>query len=247
MSDISGNIGTYDCPRTLYKPFILERRLLYQAFHMPRSKVIIDPQSFYHVTARSLNREWFRLQLPQVWHIFSSYLAFISRHYNVSIYDFVLMNNHYHLLVQFPECNNAESMQYFMRESSRAISRESGRINQSFGCRHHKCRITSHHHLLNVYKYIYQNPVRAGIVDRVEAYPFSTIRAKLGLESTLIPLREDLLMLDPQNRLKNLKWLNTATDLKNVDIMRRALRRSEFQLPIDRSTKALPKIASELI
>lgn len=214
---------------------------------MPRAKVILDPNSFYHVTARALNREWFRLDMPSVWHIFSSYLAFINRHYSVQIHDFVLMNNHFHLLARFPENNIAEAMLYFMRESSRAISRDSRRINQSFGGRHHKCRVASHHHLLNVSKYIYQNPLRAKIVDTVEEYKYSTLRAKLGLDSTLIPLCEDLLLSDLDHRERHLRWLNQPASIANIEFMRRALRRGEFTLPVDRTTKAPPKITDELI
>ncbi|WP_081111818.1 transposase [Bdellovibrio bacteriovorus] len=61
----------------------------------------------------------------------SNYLCFIHHAYKGEIYAFVLMSNHFHLLIRFPENNMSEAMTYFMRESSRMISRQAGRINQT--------------------------------------------------------------------------------------------------------------------
>ena len=129
---------------------------------MPRKKVPIVAGDPYHITARCINREWFDLPLPTVWSIMEDYLFLLSSTHNLNVHSFVLMANHFHLLVSAPQGNLSEALLYFMRESSKQITHFSGRINQTFGNRNHKTHIASYHHYLNTYKYVYQNPVQAG-------------------------------------------------------------------------------------
>jgi REP element-mobilizing transposase RayT len=63
-------------------------------------------------------------------------MRLINRAYKAEIHAFVLMSNHFHLVVSFPENNMSEAMNYFMRETSRMISRDAGRINQTYGSRY---------------------------------------------------------------------------------------------------------------
>lgn len=159
----------------------------------------------------------------------SNYLYFIHHAYKAEIHAFVLMSNHFHLLIRFPENNMSEAMNYFMRESSRMISREAGRINQTYGARNYRTVITKNIHLENVYKYLYRNPVQANICQRVEDYPFSTLQIRLGKRRGVIPLVGDpILEVDVD---KTLNWLNMAPDVKDLDEVRKALRHSTFTLP----------------
>jgi hypothetical protein len=73
------------------------------------------------------------------------------------------MNNHYHLLFKAKESNiklflDTFSFTYF------------GDANIEV--------IRSNRYLRHTYKYIYQNPIRANLVNRVEDYPFSSIHYK---------------------------------------------------------------------
>jgi REP element-mobilizing transposase RayT len=169
--------------------------------------------------------------MNDVWEIMSDYLYFVSHHYQLKIYAFVLMSNHFHLLASTPEINLSEILNYFMRETSREIGRLSGRINQIYGARNHKTLLPSFHYYMNTYKYIYRNPVRAKICNDVVEYPYSTLHGLLGLRRMIIPMAEDTLLFKGELDESHLLWLNTPSIAEHEDEMRRALRRSVFKLP----------------
>jgi putative transposase len=57
----------------------------------------------YHVTSRSNNKDWFELEMDVLWVIFSEQLLAINLAYRAKVHTFVLMNNHYHMLISTPE------------------------------------------------------------------------------------------------------------------------------------------------
>ena len=197
---------------------------------MPRKQVPIIAGDPYQITARGLNREWFDLPMDTVWSIMEDYLYLIHQAYQVRLHAFLLMSNHFHLMISAPDNNLSEALLYFMRETSKEITRLSGRINQTYGARNHKTHLGNVHYFMNTYKYVYQNPVRAGIVARVEEYRYSTIHGLCGLNRLIIPLESDTLLFNPQFDESVLAWLNTKPDPKHVDEMRRALRHPKFEL-----------------
>lgn len=198
----------------------------------------------YHITARCINRDWFQIPIHIVWSIMEDYLWFIEYSYNVRIHAFVLMQNHFHLLLSTPEANVSEAMNYFMRETSRAITRSSNRINQTYGSRFFRCLLTSHNYYLNVYKYVYRNPVKAGIVAKVEDYKYSTLRGLLGWEHLYIPVYFDSTLLNSVE--DTLRWLNQPPLDEDDLAIKYALSRNIFALAKDPLNKRPHRLESEL-
>ncbi|GIL17744.1 MAG: hypothetical protein BroJett040_14950 [Oligoflexia bacterium] len=118
-----------------------------------------------------------------------------------------------------------------MRDSSKAINKISGRINQVWGGRHYKCEITSFHYFMNAYKYVYQNPIRSGLCQRVEDWPFSTLHGLLGVAHLFIPTAQDTLLFpDLLFDETTLDWLNRPVlEIYNRDISS-ALVKKQFKL-----------------
>ncbi len=196
---------------------------------MPRKKVPVSSELPYHVAARCINKEWFDVPAPILWDIFSEQLYFLNRAFDFRIHSFVLMTNHYHMLCQTPLGNLAGGMQYFSTQTSKLIGKESGRINHVYGGRFFRSLINSNHYFEHAYKYVYRNPVCAGLVSRSELYPWSTLNGLVGGKSALIPLVEDSLLFD--NCEETLAWLNKEYKPHHRDAIKRALTKSQFQLP----------------
>lgn len=201
---------------------------------MARAGTPKSPLFPYHLTSRCINRESFPIPIQEVWRIMSEYLWFIHYAFNIKILAFLLMRNHYHMLAIAPDQNFAEAMNYFLRETSRQIGFEADRINQTYGGRYFRSQIETHHYYLNAYKYLYRNPVEAGVCHRVEDYPFSTLHGLLGQSQILIPIEYDHTLFS--DVAGTLYWLNTSPQDEHREAMRRALKRRIFKLPINKST-----------
>ncbi len=198
---------------------------------MPRALRILTSEYPYHVTARCINKEWFQLPLSLVWRIFSDYLYLIRIIYGVEIHSFVLMRNHFHLIIKTPDANLSEVMNYFMREVSKEIGRFTGRINQIFGGPYHSSVIVRDTYYMHAYKYVYRNPVEAGISESVETYPYSTLHGLLGFSKLVIPVvLDDVLFSDMESTLA---WLNTDYKADHKCQIKNALRKVKYSLPAD--------------
>ncbi len=177
---------------------------------MPRKNTILQSEFPYHITARCINSDWFRLDIESVWSIFGDYLFILKHEFNFEIHSFVLMDNHFHLLLKTPSGNLSSGMNYFLREVSKEISFKTGRINQTFGGPYKWCIVNSYIYYLNTYKYIYRNPVEAYITPTCEEYPFSTLPHLLGFYKLNFPVEEDTLLFNPNLNCGTLEWLNTS-------------------------------------
>jgi putative transposase len=196
---------------------------------MGRPKRIFSDQYPYHITARCINKEWFNLPIEEVWDIFSNHLFFCHHGFKAQIHAFVLMNNHFHLLISTPLGNIDKIMYYVMKETSREITFKSRRINQTYGGPYFASLITKDIHFNHAYKYIYRNPVDAGLCHRAENYTFSTLHALIGLRKTIIPLVSDELLIP--NMEHTLNWINTAYSSSARDDIKHAMKKSTFKLP----------------
>lgn len=194
---------------------------------MPRPKTILQSEYPYNITARCINREWFNLSTALVWEIFCEELSRTIDNKNLVVHSFVLMSNHFHLLASTPEANVSECMHQFMKRTSHRLTLAGNRINETFAGRHHKCIINNYHYFLNTYKYIYRNPVKAGICKKVEDYPFSTLRSLINPNEKRIEICTDTLFND--NPEKTLSWLNTAPHPEKIEAVKKALKHQFFK------------------
>jgi putative transposase len=181
----------------------------------------------YNVGAKSINGDWFTLPMEEVWEIMSEQLHFIHHAFQVRIHAFVLMSNHFHLIVTTPKSNLSEAMCWFMRETSRTLTRAGNRINQTYGGRHFRSVMKSHNYYLNAYKYLYFNPVHAGMVRSVLDYPYSTLHNLLGRRRLLIPVVEDLTLFNDVTGTLN--WLDRIPTQENWEAVDKAIHRKVFK------------------
>jgi putative transposase len=200
---------------------------------MARAKAILQSEFPYNIGARCINREWFNIPMERVWEIFCQELTRTSEEHQLLIHSFVLMSNHYHLIASTPNANISVCMQQFMTRTSRRLTREGNRINETFAGRHYKCILQHPNYILNTYKYNYRNPVAAGICERVEHYPFSTLHGKLKLSKLLVPVLEDVNLIgDP---IGTLNWLNTAPSSEIQESMRTGFKHQYFKSNLNRA------------
>lgn len=206
---------------------------------MPRKPIQRSNENYYHITARSNNREFFYLPILNVWEIMTDKLAKLQSAFAIKIAGFVLMDNHFHLLVLTPNEGIDRIMYFFMKDVTREIQKYTGRINKIFGGRYKGSVITNDSYLANVYKYIYRNPVAAAITDKAEDYPYSTLffkthkHSKNPFELEKINLTHALFEYED---LDELMWINQRFDESESTSIRCGLQKSIFVYEKDRET-----------
>lgn len=194
---------------------------------MGRAKVILQSEFPYNISARCINRDWFSIPMEKVWMIFCEELTRTHSDHELEIHSFVLMSNHYHLIASTPQANISQCMLQFMSRTSRRLTREGNRINETFAGRHYKCILQHPNYFLNAYKYNYRNPVAAGILSKAEDYPYSTLRQIMNPKRNCIPLIPDLTFhSDPEGTLN---WINATPDPKRLEGFRYGLKHQYFK------------------
>lgn len=200
---------------------------------MPRPRMLRTTVFPYHVCARSNNKDWFYLPIHTMDHIFAELVQVMVDRYQVQLHSFVLMSNHFHCLLSTPEANLSDAMLYLMREVSREVNRRTGRINHVFGGSYKWSLIAHRRKYEHAFKYVYRNPVEAGLSKTVESYPFSTLNPTLGTAVGNLPVvdavfeRRGVMDLRLSERVN---WLNEPYAEYERRCVQLALRRARFQI-----------------
>lgn len=154
-------------------------------------------KTFFHFcfdwSTRSRRLSWLRLQ-----HL----LAYSARHHEIEIHALVMMDTHIHLLgatLGGDATKFSKDLQENLRPDEQNQPRSEPVLNYS--------------QYLNTYRYIYLNPVEAGLSVRAEEYPFSSLSALLGKAPALhCPVVDYLGLIQHPQRI--LRWLNFGGDYK---------------------------------
>lgn len=158
---------------------------------MARPLRIQYPGALYHVTNRGNERKpIFRDNADR--HAFFEILGRSLTVYSVKLYSFVLMNNHFHLLVQTPLGNLSQFMRHFNISYTSAFNRRHRRVGHLYQGRYKSFLVDSDNYLAMVSRYIHLNPVKVGDIknkpvaeqlDTLWSYRWSSLPGVLSLKT----------------------------------------------------------------
>jgi len=137
--------------------------------------------ALHHVTSRGNERR-------PIFHsnrdreAFLQFLAEAVKRFGWSVTAWVLMTNHYHLVIQTPEPNLSRGMQWLNGTYADWFNRRHERSGHLFQGRFKSFLIQTETYAAEVLRYVVLNPVRAKIVATPEEYRWSSYRATAGLE-----------------------------------------------------------------
>lgn len=127
----------------------------------------------YHLTARGDQREDIFLDDADRL-IFLDLLAKEVHQQHWRLYAYCLMSNHYHLLIETPEGNLVNGMRRLNGVYTQVFNRRHGRVGHVLQGRYKSILVDKDAYLLELARYIVLNPVRAGMAQRVEDWPWSS-------------------------------------------------------------------------
>lgn len=157
---------------------------------MARKPRILQNEFAYHVTCRTNNKA-FRFKRGQHIRLFSKILSKAQEKFNIRIYHFLLMSNHYHMIIHTPDSNISAAMQYINSRIAILYNRLHQRTGHLWGARFRATIIDSEEAYLRVIRYLYQNPVRAKITLTVAQFEDSSFGFYAHGRKTEVPIDPD--------------------------------------------------------
>jgi REP element-mobilizing transposase RayT len=132
---------------------------------MARSIRIEFPGAFYHVLARGNRREAIYRD-DEDRRYFLKVLSEACGRTGWRIHAWVLMSNHYHILVETPEANLVEGMKWMQNTYTRRFNVRHGLWGRLFGDRYKSVLVEGEgYYYQTLIDYIHLNPARARLVN----------------------------------------------------------------------------------
>lgn len=199
---------------------------------MPRKALIKNDFVPYHVTSRANNKEQFLLPLEVVWEIITFELWSLQLIYEIEIHAFVLMPNHFHLLLTVPNSDLGKIMNLLMANATTRMNKQLGRSGHVFGGPYYWNIILSSRYFGHALKYVYRNPVKAKLCEKVEQYPHSSLYGLAGKTHLPFPISYTRAGMEfglPVEKMDQfLNWLNHSFPAEIEKLIQVGLRKKVF-------------------
>jgi len=158
---------------------------------LPRYARQIKANWVYHILQRGNNRQTVFFS-DKDYFVFKDYIRAALSKYPCKIFAYILMSNHFHLLIQpLGKRNLSYFMKMLSQKYTQYLNKTYSRTGSLWQGKYKLCPVSIDEYLLKCAVYIEQNPIRAGIVIDPTIYPYSSLRGKIGFSS------DDLIKFDP--------------------------------------------------
>lgn len=149
---------------------------------MPKFARLVVPGYPHHVTQRGSRKQRTFFD-PSDYQAYTELLANLRKRVGVRIWSYCLMPNHVHVIA-VPQNRRALAKLFGV-----VHQRYAKRVNADHGWRGHLWQarffsaVMDESYALAAMRYVELNPVRAGLCDRPELWPWSSVHAHLGTRS----------------------------------------------------------------
>ena len=138
---------------------------------MPR-KPRIDLAGYHHVVNRGVNRSEVFMD-DEDYEMFLKIVCKACRVYRVVLHDYCLLSNHFHLLIETRRKNLSTFMKQINANYAIYANKKQKRSGHFWQGRYYSRYINSDEYYYTLIRYIEQNPIEAGVVKKVEEYPYT--------------------------------------------------------------------------
>lgn len=143
---------------------------------MGRKPRIEIPNAIYHVIQRGNNREYIFKGISEKKNLLGI-LEETMQEIPYQLLGYVIMDNHYHLMIKRGQAELYRIMQKINNQFSKAYNKQHRRTGHAFEGRYKGIFVKDDKYLLSLLRYIHQNPVEAHICKSVKDYLWSSDKA----------------------------------------------------------------------
>lgn len=157
---------------------------------MPRQARKKSPYKIYHIMMRGINKQQIFFA-PEDYRLFEFLLYRYKEECGFDLLAYCLMGNHIHLLIHERDETIGNVIKHIGTSFVYRYNTKYERTGHLFQDRFRSEPVDSEAYLLTVFRYIHNNPVKAGITKNAEDYSYSSareyLRSKSGIcDQTLI-------------------------------------------------------------
>jgi len=143
---------------------------------MPRLPRSYIKTSFLHVMTQGINKSYIFEKEEDIKQ-YIKIMKNLSKEQEIEIIAYCIMNNHAHILIKTENLRElSKYMQRLNTSYGKYYNQKYNRVGYVFRDRYQSEGIYSEEHLYNCIKYIYENPVKAGICNKAEEYLYSNYK-----------------------------------------------------------------------
>lgn len=154
-----------------------------------------SPTKYYHVMMRGNNKEMiFENEAEKQY--FLDQLQFQINQNNIKAAAYCIMDNHVHLLINADMLTMSESLKWINIKFASKYNHKYERVGHVFQGRYKSEIINNEDHLVQVLRYIHNNPVSAKMVSKVSQYKWSSYNHYLLEKDNIIDSYEKQLILE---------------------------------------------------
>lgn len=188
---------------------------------MPRFSRESIKTYYFHVMTQGINKKYI-FDKPEEIKFYIKIMYELLKEHNLKIIAYCIMNNHAHMLIN---CENISELSKYMQRlnSKYAVyyNKIHNRVGYVFRDRFKSEGIYTEKQFYNCIKYIYDNPVKAGICNRPEDYPYSNYKPisieKIDSSYTFIDI-EETKQQEYLEKIQEIYYRNDLNYIKNKGI-----------------------------
>jgi len=176
---------------------------------MPR-KVRVENPGFYHIINRGVERRKVFLSKEDK-DEFIKILEEVFSIYEITLHSYVLMDNHYHLLIQNHKQNLSNAMRQLNSKYAIYFNKKYNRVGHLWQGRYKSWIIQNDNYFFTLFRYFEINPIKAKLISKYGEY----------YRSFLYDLRHNSLLKSSQKSYFlnfNLEYLLSSLDIDFIDL-----------------------------
>ena len=187
---------------------------------MPR-RPRIDMVGYYHVVNRGVEKR-------VVYHdnddfkMFLEILCSACMLYNVQLHAYILMHNHYHLLIQTKQENLSKFMKHINASYAIYFNRKNKRSGHLWQGRFKSWYVTDEAYLYTLVHYIHNNPLKANITKYLKKYPYSSYPAFIEMTEAIPCLQNSFMFEDFKEKNERKSFLQSTADERILTEIKKA-------------------------
>lgn len=177
---------------------------------MPR-RPRIEMVGYYHIVNRGVEQRIIYHDKDD-FAMFFEIICSACTLYHAQVHAYALMSNHYHLLVETKEEDLSKFMKHINASYAIYFNKKNKRSGHLWQGRFKSWCITDEAYLYTLVHYIYNNPLKAQIAEKLEDYPYSSYRAFVEKTKAVPCLQNSFVFQDFKEKKERKSFLKSTAD-----------------------------------